>query len=139
MTGGDEKGNSRRPALLFWIVLFAVAGGASAFATAHDHAPSYALNSNLIYRMEVGLAALAVLYVVGIALWLAWHGKGFFELSVAGAGIKAPGAEDVEEAAGDIEEGGEAFREWRENAEANFEELDQRLQQIENPRRGPNP
>jgi hypothetical protein len=139
MSSGNDKDKAHNPALLFWIVLPAVLGGVAAFATAHDQAPSYALDSNLIYRMEVGLATLAVLYVVGVALWLAWHGKGFFELSVAGAGIKAPGAEDVEEAAGDIEEGSEAFREWREQAEANFEELDRRLQEVEDPRLGPNP
>jgi hypothetical protein len=137
MSGGKDK--THNPALLFWVVLPAFLGGLAAFATAHDQAPSYALNSNLVYRMEIGLATLAVLYVVGVALWLAWHGKGFFELSVAGAGIKAPGAEDVEEAAGDIEEGGEAFREWREQAEATFEEVDQRLQQIEDPRHGSKP
>ncbi len=137
MSSSNDKAHN--PALLFWIVLPAVLGGAAAFATAHDQAPSYALDSNLVYRLEIGLATLAVLYVVGVALWLAWHGKGFFELSVAGAGIKATGAEDVEEAAGDIEEGSEAFREWREQAEATFEEMDQRLQQIEDPMHGPKP
>jgi hypothetical protein len=139
MSSSNHRDKAHNPALLFWIVLPAVLGGIAAFSTAHDQAPSYALDSNLIYRMEIGLATLAVLYVVGVALWLAWHGKGFFELSVAGAGIKAAGAEDVEEAAGEIEESDEAFQEWREQAEETFEEMDQRLQQIESPRRGPNP
>jgi hypothetical protein len=123
--------NAKSPARLFWIVLLAVAGGLSAFATAADHAPVYALGSNLVYRLEVGLATLAALYVVGVALWLAWHGKGFFELNVAGAGLKAPGAENVEDAAGDLAEAREAFDEYREQSEASFEELDDRLQDLE--------
>lgn len=95
LTTHHADGHPTQPSSLLWFVLTAVAAGAYGFVSAGGEHPGFALASNLIYRSEVGLAFLATIYVVGIAVWLAWFGKGFFEIKVAGSGIRASDPEVI--------------------------------------------
>jgi hypothetical protein len=116
------------PSLLFPLTLVATVAAAAAGATADPNwAPGYALDSNVVYRFEVGLAVLAALYVVALAVWLAWYGKGFFKLAVGPASAEAPGAEHIEGAASDLEALREDFEEFRREAKEALSTLNKRL------------
>ena len=125
----SEGGPRRKPSLLFYLAgLAVVAGGIAAACASGDKDPGFALQSNLVYRLEIGLATLAVLYVVALILWLAWHGKGFFKLP---GGIEAPGGEEIESAANDLDAMRVDLDEFRSEAESSLIDLDARLQAIE--------
>lgn len=120
-----------RPSVLLGFVGLAVLAGIYGFCAAGHNRPGFALDSNLIYRSEVGIAFLAVLYIVGVALWLAWYGKGFFEINIAGSGLKAPGADEVEEAGDDVSEMATLVDEVRMEVGKGLKELDERVKALE--------
>lgn len=119
------------PSPLFWFVLAATVAGGVAAATAGGATPGFALHSNLVYRAEVGAALLALIYLVGAAVWLSWYGKGFFEFNIIGVGAKALGAEDVEDAAKDVSEMAREIEELREETTSSLTELDERVSDLE--------
>lgn len=72
---GDADARGRRvflAAVLATAVLAVVAGGLSRSPSAG--APAYALDSVLVYRLEVGLVVFAALYAVVVVVRLASHG-----------------------------------------------------------------
>lgn len=83
-----------RPHPFFFLVLALLGAGAVIGALAGERAPSFALYSELIYRMEVAAAVLAAGYALGVMLWLAWHGRTLrrVELPIIGA-LETPEAE----------------------------------------------
>jgi hypothetical protein len=46
--------------------------------------PDYALQSSVVYRLEVGAACFVVVYLAAIAFFLALDGRGFVELGTRG-------------------------------------------------------
>ena len=105
-----------------------LAGAAAAYRADDDKAPGFALQSNLVYRLQIGLATLAALYVIALVLWLAWHGKGFFKLP---GGLEAPGGNEIEDAADDLDDMRVRVDEFQSEAVESLEELDRRLQALE--------
>lgn len=134
-TATSEKGKPS-PSKLFYLVLLATAAGLVAAIAAGSVKPGFALKSNLVYRAEVGLAFLGIIYIVGVALWLSWYGKGFFELNAFGSGIKAPGAEEIEEAGAEVSDVGKLIDELQEETNAGLKELDERIDALEDERAG---
>jgi hypothetical protein len=128
----DSPGGSRRPSSLFWLVGLATIGGIVAAAAADSETPGFALNSVWVYRAEVGLAFLGAIYLVAMTLWLAWYGKGFFELGAFGSTLKAPGAEEIEEAGDDVSDVGKEIEKLQEETTGGLKELDERVTALEN-------
>ena len=89
-TATSEKGKLS-PSKPFYLVLLATAAGLVAAIAAGSEKPGFALKSNLVYRAEVGLAFLGIIYIVGVALWLSWYGKGFFESNAFGSVTSSSG------------------------------------------------
>ncbi len=74
------------------LVISAAAAGALGAATVAipDEIPSVALQAVAVYRLEVGGAILAVLYLVAITLVLSMNNRGFTEFGTKG--VRAEGA-----------------------------------------------
>jgi hypothetical protein len=85
----------------------------------------------LIYRSEIGLAFMATIYVVGVAVWLAWFGKGFFEITVAGSGIRASDAEVIGRVGQDLAELSASITAVSNETKVSLRDLDDRLKMIE--------
>lgn len=96
-----EGGAARNPAaaeglpaavrwLLRWgmaclvIVAFAAAVFVAAEVSVPGHPPSVALESASLYRVEVGAATFAGIYLVGMAFVLALHNRGFTQIGISG-------------------------------------------------------
>jgi hypothetical protein len=73
-------------------VLVVVAVGAVVAALAGD---ATLLRSNVVFRVVVGLVVAAGLYVVVVALWLAYHRKTFRSVGAAGATAEIPDPSEV--------------------------------------------
>ncbi len=131
MAGALKSGDQVRPSSLLWFVLAAVAAGIYGFSSAGGEHPAFALSSNLIYRSEIGLAFLASIYVVGIAVWLAWFGKGFLEINVAGSGIRASDPEMIGGVAQELVDMSSLIAAVKNETKDNLEDLDRRLQMVE--------
>lgn len=69
---------------LLVIVGLAVSGYLAASAQVPDPVPDFALQATAVYRLEVGGACFAVLYLAAMALVLALDGRGFAELGTKG-------------------------------------------------------
>ena len=127
---GGGSGQPKKPSGLFYLVVGAVLIGAVAavFPPNDKQTPGFALRSNFIYHLEIGLATLAVFYVVGMALWLAWHGKGFFKLP---AGIEAPDPDVFDDAADDLEADKGDIEVLRTELSEGLSEIDKRVSELE--------
>lgn len=97
MTDGDDDESKVPQGLgqpgpnpLFFAMLVALCLGSLAGATAGDGAPSAALRSNLVFRIEVGAVAALTAYWAAAALWLAWHRTLFRRMGVGTAGVESP-------------------------------------------------
>jgi len=100
-------------------------------ATCGDKQPSFALGSNLVYRLEVGLAVFGFVYTLSLALWLAWNGTGFLKLGAGPITAEAPAAEPVEGAASDMADIGGEFERFKGETEAALLTLDDRIEALE--------
>ncbi|MDQ4105615.1 MAG: hypothetical protein M3157_00355 [Actinomycetota bacterium] len=75
---------------LFWAVVFVVVVAVLAACMAGDEAPSTALYSNIVFRVEVGAVTAFVLYVAAGALWLGWHKTMFKRIGFSAANVETP-------------------------------------------------
>src|SRR4051794_23949288 len=73
---------SRHPYPFVGVFAAAVATGVLAAALAPDRAPAIALYWNPIYRAEAGAAAAVVLYLLGVAGWMVWHGRALRRIAI---------------------------------------------------------
>ncbi len=84
------------------MLLLALAVAAAAIAG--TRAPGYALHSQWVRRLEVGLAVFAGLYVLIVMLWLAYQGRWVSRAQLpGGAGVEIPDP-DLTAAASGLEE-----------------------------------
>jgi len=129
---GSQTGRRRpnKPAGLFYLVAAAAAIGvvATLFPPSDTETPGFALRSNFIYHLEIGVATIAVFYVVGMALWLAWHGKGFFKLP---GGIEAPDPDVFDQAADGLEADEGDIELLRTELAEGLSEIDKRVSALE--------
>lgn len=127
----DEK-DEKLP-VLFWAVL-AVVGLALAAALVGadgEKEPSYALGSNLVYRLEVGLAVFGFFYILTLAVWLGAKNTGFLKLGAAGATAEAMPADAVEGAATDIAAISGEFEKFKDDTKSALLKLDKRVDALE--------
>jgi hypothetical protein len=88
---------------LFLTVLALLVGGIAAAIWVADsgRTPGYALDSNLIYRIEIGAVLVGFAYAILVTLRLAWRGETFTKFSVGPAGAEA--GDSFESAAEDLD------------------------------------
>jgi hypothetical protein len=87
-----------RPHPFLWVYASALTVGVLAAALAPARASAVALGWNPIYRVEVGLVALAAVYIVGVTGWMAWHGRAFRRLELPGGAAIERDAEELDAA-----------------------------------------
>lgn len=91
---------SRGPKALFFVCLLLLVPAMLAGSAADSEPPAVALNSEWVYRAEVGLLIYGLEYLLLLVLWLAYFGKSFGRLSLpSGAGVDVPGGGDLTAAA----------------------------------------
>jgi hypothetical protein len=105
----------------------ALAIGVVAATSSPDITPSYALNSGMLYRIEVAAAVTVVLYLVVLIGRLAWYGQAPQRFELAGASMDLAPAQAAGEAAVELD----AFRaettEHLQQLDASVEDLYTRL------------
>ena len=102
-------GQSRRPHPFFWLQIAAFALALVAAAVAPDRSPAFALYWNPIYRAEIALVVLALVYLLGTAGWMAWHGQSFRR-------IELPGGAAIERDRAELDAAAEDFDDYRTTA-----------------------
>jgi hypothetical protein len=125
-----------RPHPLFGFVFGVVVLGVVVGATADRREPVWALHSEWVYRIELGAAVVGALYLLLVALSLAWRGETFRKITApGGAGVELP-AHKVRSAAADLEG-------YKRQAEKRFADLEAalvairvRVDQLETKERG---
>jgi hypothetical protein len=103
-----------------WLPLVASvpAFGAAYFADAT--APSYALNSAWVYRLEVWLAFFLGLYVAVLAIWLAQQGRSV-------RGIQLPGGPGIDLPDPDLDTAASGFQEFERSTRARQDRADESI------------
>ena len=132
----DETSQTPRPDLknpLFLAVGVVVAVGVvTAVAADGTKTPSWALESNLVYRGEVGLAAIVILYVIVVLLWLAAHRLTFKSITAGPASTEIPQAtQEMAASAQKVEGLGNKIDEIADRSGSELAYHDARLQRIE--------
>jgi hypothetical protein len=92
---------THRPHPFFAAYLLALAVGGATAAIAPSRAPAISLYWEPLYRGQVGVLAMALVYVLAVGGWMAWNGKAFRRLEVAGAAVERD-AEALDAAASEI-------------------------------------
>lgn len=90
--------------MLFYGCLVATVLAGLVAAAADTQTPSkIALGSQWLQRLEVGGLTFLILYLLGVVLFFAYHGKAVPEVELAGGGVTMPDAGDLNAAAQDID------------------------------------
>ena len=121
---------------LFFIVLALFLGGIAAAIWVADsgRTPGYALDSNLIYRIEIGAVLVGFAYAILVTLRLAWRGEMFTKFSVGPAGAEA--GDSFESAADDLDILRDEVQQLSEVVSSALVALDERLERLEAGHRG---
>jgi hypothetical protein len=125
-----------RPHPLFGFVFGVVLLGVAVGATADQREPVWALHSEWVYRIELGAAVVGLVYLLLIALSLAWRGETFRKITApGGAGVELP-AQEVRSAAAEFESyKGEAANRFA-DLEAELVDIRARVDRLETKERG---
>jgi hypothetical protein len=118
---------------LFWVMLVPVLPALVAAHFAGGGSPTYALESDWVYRLEVALAFYFGLFIFFLTLYLAYYGHTFKRMELPGGpAVETPDPATLDSAA----EGFEEFKDETEAVLAQHEEalddLDDRLAVFEN-------
>lgn len=134
--GGDDE-QPTGPDPLFWPVIVGFVPAGIAAIEADARAPSYALGSLWLYRLEVGLAVFVVCYILALIVRLAWQGRSFgrFELPGGGGAQPADPAQKLDKATEEVDEFQTATRERFKMADSSFADIESRLEALETDQR----
>jgi len=117
-----------RPHAFFWLLAGALAIAIVAAAVAPDRAPALALYWNPIYRAEVALVVLALVYLLGTAGWMAWHGQSFRRIELPGGAALERDTAELDAATSEID----SYREFMtERVDALAESLDEVIDRVD--------
>lgn len=92
----------------FWLVLISLAPAALVAATIEPRDPTWALRSETVYRLEVGMAVFLVGYLVALTIANGYKGNSIGRLGLPiGTGVepKDPGLDEASEGAAEFQEG----------------------------------
>jgi hypothetical protein len=129
--GGAGEQHSGGPHAFFWVTCAILALGLLAAGTAGSRAPSFALLSEVVYRIEIGAVVVAVSYGVAVMLWLAWHGRTLRRVELPGIGALETPVADLDAAARDVQALATGAAERLDGHDAAIAELDLRLADLE--------
>ena len=118
----------RTPHAFFWLLAGAFVIAIVAAALAPDRAPALALYWNPIYRAEVALVVLALVYLLGTAGWMAWHGQAFRRIELPGGAALERDTTELDAATTAID----SYREFMtERVDALAESLDEVIDRVD--------
>lgn len=100
----------------FWLVLISLAPAAFVAATVEPRDPTWALRSETVYRLEVGMAVFLVGYLIALAIANGYKGNSLGRLGL-------PGGTGVEPKDPGLDEASEGAAEFQEDARRNFGDL----------------
>jgi hypothetical protein len=126
----------RGPHAFFWLLAGALVLALAAAALAPDRAPAVALYWNPIYRAEIALVVLAVVYLLGTAGWMAWHGQAFRRIELPGGAALERDNAELDAAATDFDGYQESTSVRLDAVEATLDDVIERMEHI---RRGTEP
>jgi hypothetical protein len=93
----------RWPHPFFWPVIGIIAIAVLAALSTEAQEPAFALNSALVYRLQIAGAVVIAGYSAIVLLWLAWHGLTLRRVELpGGVAVETPQA-NLDQAAADIE------------------------------------
>jgi hypothetical protein len=116
------------PDAFFWLLAGALAIAIAAAALAPDRAPALALYWNPIYRAEVALVVLALVYLLGTAGRMAWHGQAFRRIELPGGAALERDTAELDAATTEID----SYREYMtERVDALAESLDEVIDRVD--------
>lgn len=125
-----------RPHPLFGFVFGAVVLGVVVGATADRREPVWALHSEWVYRIELGAVVVGVMYLLLVALSLAWRGETFRKITApGGAGVELP-AQKIRSAAAEFETYEQEAEKRFAGVEAELVEVRARVDRLEMTERG---
>ena len=117
----------------FWLVVTGLAPAAVAAAAVPARSPVYALNSDFIYRAEVGSVTYVLFYTLVLLLWLGYQGRSVTIQLPGGGGVSGPdpGLSDAADAFEEFQRSTKARLDAHDDA---LEDLDRRLSIVGGPR-----
>jgi hypothetical protein len=80
--------------------------------------------------MEVGVAAAAVIYLIAVTLWHAWHGRALSKLGAPGGAAMESQGEPLDSAASNLDTAADELEQFREKTERRFEEIEQAVTEL---------
>jgi hypothetical protein len=92
-------------------------------AAVHSLRPGYALNSEFVYRAEVGLAIYVCFYALVLLLWLGYQGRS--------VNIQLPGGGGVSSPDPGLNDAADAFEEFQKSAAARLDAHDDALEDLD--------
>jgi len=114
-----------------WILIAALALALAAAALAPDRAPVFALYWNPIYRAEIALVVLAIVYLLVVIGWMAWNGQALRRIELPGGAALERDTQELDAAAMSLSEYKTSLDGRLGAVEAALEDVIERVDQIE--------
>jgi hypothetical protein len=115
----------------FGVTVAFISLGALAALVVDGIAPSFALRSVLVYRIEIGAVVVAAGYALSVMLWLAWHGRTLRRVELPGVGAFETPVADLDAAARDVEALAQSAAERLDGHDADIADIDARVADLE--------
>ena len=113
------------------VLVLALALAIVAAALAPDRAPAFALYWNPIYRAEIALVVLAIVYLLAVVGWMAFKGQAFRRIELPGGTALERGTAELDAAASTWDEFRASLEERLDAVEASLEDVIERVEQLE--------
>jgi hypothetical protein len=114
----------------FWLLVAGLIPAVACAAAVQSRTPGYALNSEFVYRAEVGTATYVLFYALVLLLWLGYQGRS--------VNIQLPGGGGVSSPDPGLNDAADAFEEFQKSTKARLdahddalEDLDRRVSMVE--------
>jgi hypothetical protein len=114
----------------FWLLVASLVPAVVSAVAVRSLRPAYALNSEFVYRAEVGLATYVCFYALALLLWLGYQGRSVNIQLPGGGGVSSPdpGLNDAADAFEDFQKSATARLDAHDDA---LEDLDRRTSALE--------
>jgi hypothetical protein len=107
----------------FWLLIASLVPAVASALAVRSLRPGYALNSEFVYRVEVGLATYVCFYALVLLLWLGYQGRSVNIHLPGGAGVSSPDP--------GLNAAADAFEEFQKSATARLDAHDDALEDLD--------
>jgi hypothetical protein len=107
----------------FWLLVAGLVPAVLAAAAVQSRNPTYALNSDFVYRAEVGTATYVLFYALALLLWLGYQGRSVNIQVPGGAGVSTPDP--------GLNDAADAFEEFQKSTQARLDAHDDALEDLD--------